>query len=209
MSLVLMDNLMRERVALYSRVAISHLAILFAIFAVMRLLPGGPKEWGINVKHWRGSLLLGVVLGLAIGLLFSLFTHGTAIRHWSATDVMIQLNDKQNVIFLLSQIFLIGTSEELFFRGILVTYLMKLYPTKFVGLHLGVIIVSIAFASIHFYKLLFGASLGSILPLVIGGLFYGLVLGWLYQATGSLIGPIVLHNICNTCMLLVNMGIQG
>jgi len=205
--MVLLDKIMEKRVSLYSRVAISHFIILFIIFVVIYLLPGGAAEWGVNLRHWQIGLTLGIILGLTIGVLFSFLSQGTNISHWNVTNVITQLKDKQNLIHLLSQIFLIGLSEELFFRGLLVTYFMKQYSMKLIGLHIAVIIISVMFASIHFYKLLLGATFGKILPFVIGGFFYGLVLGWLYQETGSLIGPIILHNLGNSCMFLISIGI--
>jgi len=205
--MVLLDKTMEKRVSVYSRVAISHVIIFFIILVVLYLLPGRLAEWGVNLGHWQTSLTLGIILGLTIGVVFSLFSHGTNITHWSVTGVITQLKDKQNLVHLLSQIFLIGLSEELFFRGLLVTYLMKQYSVNLIGLHIAVIIVSVMFASVHFYKLLLGAKFGKILPFVIGGFFYGLVLGWLYQETGSLIGPVALHNLGNSCMFLISIGI--
>lgn len=206
MSIVLLDILMEKSIAPYSRVAISHIILFFVVFIVMWLLPGGPKQWGLNSRRWQTGILLGITLGLALGMLFSFLSYGTNIGQWNVTNVVNQLKERQIIILLLSQIFLIGLSEEVFFRGILVTYLMKQYSLKLIGLHLAVIVVSVMFAGIHFYKLLFGATLGSILPFVIVGFFYGLVLGWLYQKTTSLIGPIIVHNLCNTILYLIGMG---
>lgn len=206
-SLVLLDTLMEKSVAPSLRVATSHIIILFITFVVIYLLPGGFKEWGANLRQWQRSLMLGVILGLATGAFFSFLSYGTNIRHWNVTSVITQLRNRQNIILLLSQIFLIGSSEEFFFRGLLVTYLMKKYSMKLLGIHSAVIIISVLFASVHFYKLLFGATFKNILPLGIGGFFYGLVLGWGYQKTGSLIGPIILHNLCNSFMFVISIGI--
>ncbi|MFQ6083020.1 MAG: lysostaphin resistance A-like protein [Candidatus Aminicenantia bacterium] len=198
---------MENKISPYSRTAINHVVLLVIVFAIMHLLPGGPVKWGVNLRDWQRSLILGVILGVAIGILFSLFSYGSNITRWDFINLMTQLKDKENIILLLSQVFIIGFSEELFFRGILVTYLMRRYSMNLIGIHLGVIIVSIMFASIQFYKLLFGAPLGNVFPLVIGGFVYGLVLGWIYQKTGSLIGSIITHNLGNSLMFLVSLGI--
>lgn len=205
-SLVLLDRLMEKTFSPNSRVAISHIFMLFFILAIM-CISGGPTRWGVNLKHWQTSLVLGLFLGLTVGILFSLISYGTNITQWTIANVITRLGDRQNLILLLSQILVVGTSEELFFRGILVTYLSEQYSTKLAGLQLAVIIVSTIFALIQLYKLLMGATLEEILPFVIGALIYGLILGGVYQKTGSLLGPITLHNLGNSCMELIGLGI--
>lgn len=207
MTIVLLDTIMKRKISLYTRDAISHFVIIVIVFVIMYLLPGKFVQWGVNLSNWQKSLLLGIILGLAIGILFSLFSYGLNLSKWNFTNLVTQLKERGNVTHLLAQIFLIGLSEELFFRGILVTYLMKRYIMKIIGIHLGVIIVSIMGASLQFYKLFLGATFGSVLPVAFGGFIYFLVLGWLYQKTGSLIGPIITHNLCNSLMFLISLGI--
>ena len=209
LSLVLLDAMMKRKIPLYTRDAISHFVIIVIVLGVMYLLPGGPVRWGLNLKNWQRSLLLGIISGLALGILFSLFSFGPNLSQWNFANLVTQLRDRGNVLHLLSQIFLIGLSEELFFRGILVTYLTKQYAMKIIRIHSGVIIVSVFGASLQFYKILFGATLGNIFPFVIGGFLYFLVLGWMYQKTGSLVGPIITHNLCNSFIFLFGLGIQN
>lgn len=208
MGIALLDTIIGKSIPLYSRDAISHFVLLVITFSVIYLLPGGPVKWGLNLRNWRSSLTLGIVFGLTLGILFSLFSVGAAISRWNFTTLMTQLRNSENLVHLLSQLFLIGTSEELFFRGILVTYLMKKYSEKFLGIHLGVIIVSLVFGSLQFYKLFFGANFVTLLPLVFGGFLYGLVLGWIYQKTQTLMGSITAHNLCNSFMFVISIGVQ-
>jgi len=59
---------------------------------------------------------------------------------------------------------------------------------------------------LHFYKLFFGAVLSQIIPVSVGSLLYSVALGFLYQKTKSLAGPVIAHNIGNTLMLLGRYG---
>ncbi|MFQ6115526.1 MAG: hypothetical protein ACE5NG_15815, partial [bacterium] len=95
MGIVFLDKLMEKSVAPYSRVAFSHLIILFILLIIIFLLPGKIKDWGINLGHWKRSLILGCSLGLVLALLFSLFSYGTNISHWNITHVITQLKDRQ------------------------------------------------------------------------------------------------------------------
>lgn len=207
MSLVLLDTILEWKIALYTREAISHLVIIVVVLSVFIFLPGGYANWGLNLKNLKESLILGVISGLAFGILFSLFSYGQGISGWNFTRLMSQLGERENLGHLLSQMFLVGTSEELFFRGLLVTFLMRQYTRKLAGIHLGVIVVSVMCGLLQFYKLLFGAALQEILPFVFGGFIYALWLGWLYQRTGSLLGSIIAHNLGNSLMFAAGLGV--
>lgn len=205
--LVLLDELLGDALPVYSRDAVSHLAVLVIVVSAMRLLPEGLANWGVNLRNWRSGLTLGVLFGLGFAVLFSLFSYGPDIERWHLTNFLAALDDGQNVLGLLSQLFLVSSSEELLFRGILVTYLMRAYSARVLRIHVGVLIVSVVFGSLQFYKLLFGFGLGNVLPLVAGGFLYGLVLGWLYQRTQSVLGPIVTHGLCNSLMFAAGLGL--
>jgi len=204
MSIVLLDKVMEKSIAPYLRITLSHLILLCIIVVAIYLLPG---EWGLNLKNWQKSLILGSVLGISLGIIFSLFLYRVNILHWNFVNLIVRLKDKQNLILLLTQLLVVGTTEELFFRGILMTYFMKQYSVKIAGLHIAVLVVALMFGGIHFYKLFFGVPLKNILPYAVGGSFYGMLLGWVYQNTGSLLGLVILHNLCNSCMFLIRIGI--
>jgi len=207
MSLVVLDKMMERSVTLYSRMAISHLIIAAIVLVVIFVLPGGAGKWGLNLKNWQKSLVLGGIIGISIGILFAVFSSGANIIRWNYGKFLSQLRIKDNAVQFLSQLLLVGLSEELFFRGILVTYLMKKYARKIIGIHQSVIIISALCGLLQFYKLLFGASLGNIFPLAFGGFLYSVLLGWIYQKTGSLLGPVIAHNLGNSLMAIGGLGI--
>ena len=206
-TLVYLDKVMEKKISLWSRVAISHLVIIIVVSSILIIMPGGLRAWGINIRDWRKSLLLGLFSGLSIGILFSLFSYGTNICRWNLMKLMTSIRSKENIVQLLTQLFLVGTSEELFFRGLLVTYLMRKYSKKLLGIHSGIIIISAMCGLLQFYKLLFGATLGNISALAVGGFVYSIWLGLIYQKTGSLFGPILAHNLGNSLMVLGGLGV--
>lgn len=187
--------------------ALSHLLLTALFIMTISFLPGGLRGWGINLKNWRRSLVLGIILGIGFGILFSVFSLGLKISEWKFSHLLEQFHVRENLVQMVSQLFLVGLSEELYFRGILLTSLKSLLPKKAMGVHSATIIVSLGFAAVQFYKLIFGASLGSILPLFVGALLYGVVLGEVYLRTMSLLGPVLIHSLGNSLMFLSALGI--
>jgi membrane protease YdiL (CAAX protease family) len=207
MALVGMDKALEKSIPVNTRMAVSHLALIIIVFFVLYFLPGGLGKWGMNLNNWQKSLWLGLASGLVIGILFSFFSYGASLVHWHFMKLTASLKARENMIDALSQLLLVGTSEEMFFRGFLVTLLMKKYPKKILGIHWGVIIVSILCGLLQFYKLLFGATVGSIFPLAAGGFVYSIWLGLIYQKTGSIFGSVLAHNLGNSLMVLGGLGI--
>ncbi len=187
--------------------AFSHLLLTALFIGAISFLPGGLRGWGVNLKNWRKSLVLGIVLGIGFGILFSVFSFGPKIIAWKFSRMLEQFHVPENLIQMVSQLFFVGLSEELYFRGILLTSLKTFLPKKILGIHSANIIISLGFAAVQFYKLIFGASLGSISPLFVGALLYGLVLGEVYLRTMSLLGPILIHSLGNSLMFLTALGI--
>jgi membrane protease YdiL (CAAX protease family) len=207
MALVGLDKILEKRLAVNARMAIGHLVLIVVIFVFLCLLPGGLGRWGMNLDSWRKSLCIGLVSGLVIGVPFSFFSYGATLLRWNWVKLVAGFKVKENLIEWLSQLLLIGTSEEMFFRGFLVTWLMKKYSRKILGIHSSVIIVSVMCGLLQFYKLLFGATIGNISLLVVGGFVYSLWLGMIYQKTGSLLGSVLAHNLGNSLMVLGGLGV--
>ena len=100
--------------------------------------------------------------------------------------------------WLFYQFFYIAVAEELFFRGYVQNHLLSLtshlksIPAKIQ--QFGAIIISaVIFAAVHF--LLYGGILSvlTFLP--------GLILGWLFIRTKSIIAPILFHGLANVFYL--------
>ena len=204
----MLDKAMQGMKSQTQRIAASHLFLALITLLILALLPGGGlANWGLNFKNWSKNLVSGLILGISVGVLFSLFSYGWSISSWHFSQLAAQLHKTETLIMLFSQLLLVGTSEELFFRGLLTTWLMKCYPSRLAGLSVGVVIVAILFALVQFYKLLFGFPMGKVLIFMLGALFYGLLLGGIYQKTKSLLAPVIIHNLANSVMFLAGLGI--
>jgi membrane protease YdiL (CAAX protease family) len=206
-SLVGLDKIEERWLSPGFQMALSHLLLTALFIGAISLLPGGLRDWGINLKNWRRSLVLGIILGIGFGILFSAFSLGPKISAWKFSHMLEQFHVRENLIQMVSQVFLVGLSEELYFRGILLTSLKSFFSKKTMGIHSANMIVSLGFAAVQFYKLIFRASLGSILPLFAGAFLYGLVLGEVYLGTMSLLGPVLIHSLGNSLMFLSALGI--
>lgn len=205
-SLVGLDKIGEKWLSQGCRMALSHLLLAALFLGAMSFLPGGLRGWGVNLKNWRKSLVLGLILGIGFGILFALFSFGPKLIGWKLSYALEQLRVRENLIQMVSQLFLVGLSEELYYRGILLTSLANFFSKKIMGIHSAVMLVSLGFAFVQFYKLIFGASPGSILPLFVGALLYGLVLGEVYLRTSSLLGPVMIHSLGNSLMFLSSLG---
>lgn len=79
-------------------------------------------------------------------------------------------------------------AEEIFFRGLIQTVAFNLTARR----RLAVIFASLAFGAVHFPN-------PETVPALVA---FGLVLGWLYERTGSLAAPILVHAIFNLKTLI-------
>jgi membrane protease YdiL (CAAX protease family) len=79
-------------------------------------------------------------------------------------------------------------AEEIFFRGLIQTVLFNLTARR----RLAVIFASLAFGAVHFPN-------PETIPALVA---FGLLLGWLYERTGSLAAPILVHALFNLKTLI-------
>jgi hypothetical protein len=133
---------------------------------------------GIDPLRDVGS---GAALGIAIVLLSGWFTRATLTGDRLARALARILGRRSvgecAVLALAS-----GVGEEAFFRG-------ALQP------QLGLVATSLLFALAHF------APRRELLPWTGFSLAAGLALGWLFDATGNLVAPIVAHALVNAINL--------
>lgn len=92
------------------------------------------------------------------------------------------------ILFSFVTIIVSPIEEEVIFRGLLYTPLYRK-----LGRYLAIILSSLIFAHAHFFE--------ALLP-SFGIFIKGLILGWLYDRSGSLIHPIILHIFINSWVLV-------
>ncbi len=169
-----------------------------ALFAVpLVLLPAfGVRPAALRLGLRRFRFWSGIGWMFAAYGIFIVFTllYSVVVQTDTEQQVLQELGDEQNTIELIAQGILIviaaPVSEELFFRGFLFGGLrsrISFWPAALIS---GVI-----FGSIH----LVGGSWEVIPPLAV----FGVLLAWLYERTGSLGPPIMLHALQNAIAFTV------
>jgi len=140
------------------------------------------ERMGLTMANWRRHALLGSILGVPAGLIEYFILRPTPPYPDFRLTYFFQ------ILFYMT--LFVGLGEELLFRSLIQTSLEGAYGNK-AGLLLGALI----FAIMHL-------TWRSI-PELIFVFFAGLILGYTFQKTGSLITPIFMHAINNTVLMAV------
>lgn len=149
-------------------------ALVFACLGPLRR-----EEIGLCAPtRWRGSFLW-VLLGLVcVGVMF-------------IPDMQV---GRESFLYELT---MPGMAEELTYRGILLAFVLRAYGDDAKGRWLAAIVTSVAFACIHdidFQSMHLVCPLGPFAFHFAAGMF----LAWVRLATGSLLMPVLAHNIYDT-----------
>lgn len=176
-----------------------HFMQMLAAVVIMLVSGGGLRKYGLNIRSGNLYLKPAVVIGVLFGVIMTLVDHGPAVV--TGQEITGYVLDRTNVVGWLSFEWLFaGTSEEIFVRGLLMTYLMS----KFSGhvriikwdVHVAGVIIAVLFALMHL-----GSFWSGNLIYAIGQQIYAFILGlcfaYFYERSGSLVAPIVAHNISN------------
>ncbi|MEM2908429.1 MAG: CPBP family intramembrane glutamic endopeptidase [Candidatus Hadarchaeales archaeon] len=148
-------------------------AMLFTAFSLgVAWWRGWIEDLGLSFRGYA-SLVAGLAAGAAMGTI-SIACDIMGLKSRAAEEISLALSP---IDILLVNFMLIAPSEEILFRGLLVP-------------RLGLIPSSIAFGLVHVvgYR-----AWGEV---VVATLF-GLLLGWIFLRTGSLLGPWVAHALSN------------
>lgn len=148
----------------------------------------GFEAAGLTWKQNKGSLIAvsqvgGIVLVLATG-----------------AAVLVSTTPNTSLENLLWQATMPGLDEELFFRGLLLLLLHQAFGK---GLRIrgadtgwGLWLVTVFFGLLHGVTVQ-GGELAVDLPTIVGTGFLGFILTWMRERTGSLLAPVLFHNIFN------------
>jgi membrane protease YdiL (CAAX protease family) len=170
---------------------------LLPFLLILYITGGRPGTYGFNLRqdsHLTHRRILGfsVVFGLLICLKYipEIIRTGSVDMGGPVTAV--------NVIGVLTfQWIVVGLCEETMFRGLIQTYLMKNLDgyMRLLGhdLHVGTVIGAVIWGGFHFLNILI-MPLGTVVFFVILTTGIGLIMGYVYQRTGSLLTTIIMHN---------------
>lgn len=152
-------------------------------------------DFGLTLKQQKGSLKPVMILLTAYCLAESLFVY----LYFGHADISVE-----NYLF---QATLPGISEEIIYRGFYLGVLNQIFPRKKHVLNVqvgyGAIVVTILFALVHgmdisrHFEIVFH-PLNMVIPFL-----FGVVVVWVREKTGSVLIPVIFHNITNVLGALI------
>jgi len=201
--------------ALGPDLALAHDAVIFMVAVSTACIPL-PLYWMIVIRArvplealgWHGAPRRYVMLAVAVA--FGYLLAGTLVYRAAGLEEALDSYLREDFIqyfgaagpdplrmlaFLLVVGPLAAIAEELFFRGFIFGWLRRrMRAWTAAGISAAV------FAAVHFHFLVPGGVLGAAAATDI--FVTGLLLAWLYQASGSLVPPIVMHAVNNMTIIL-------
>lgn len=170
---------------------------LIPFLIIVYITKGKPGKYGFNLKQefpFTHRRMLGV--GVLFGLFMSLEYISQVINN-APLDIPQPVTATSVSGTMAFQWIVVGLSEETMFRGLIQTYLMNNLDgyVKILGhdLHIGTIIGAIFWGLFHFINILV-MPFKPVLFFVILTTGIGLLMGYAYQRTGSLLTTIIVHN---------------
>lgn len=176
-----------------------HIPIFLVPFLLIGFLSKGEfKQFGFNLNQKSPifTYLRMLVLGAISGVILSLRYIPQLIAQ-QPIDIPRPVSTASVIGNLTFQWLMVGISEEIMFRGLIQTYLMKnlsgykkLFGHSF---HLGTIASALIWGIFHFINILI-MPFDAVVFYVALTTFAGLWMGYAYQQTKSLLTTIIVHN---------------
>lgn len=190
------EYLMKNSWILASLVHVPQFLIPFLL--ICYLTKGKIGKYGFNAKvkppiftHKR-MLIIGIIFGLLMSLRYI-----SQITNNIPLDIPMPVTFVSVVGNMTFQWIIVGVCEETMFRGLIQTYLMNNLKgnVHMLGhdLHIGTVIGAIFWGGFHFINIII-MPLGPVIFFVILTTAIGLLMGYAYQKTGSLLTTIIVHN---------------
>jgi len=187
------------------------LAFAISMILIWRVSKGRFKEFGFVLKGRDLKIKLSIALGVILALIGILLDYLPKVLAGSPETGPTYPLTVVNVLGMISfQWIFVGIFEEPLNRGLVQTYLMnKLKGNVRIlkwDFHTGTVITAIIFGVGHFGPhIFFGSSLLSLAPHLAFATLCGFCLGYIYQETRSLLGPILMHNIIDGLLTTIGM----
>jgi membrane protease YdiL (CAAX protease family) len=177
------------------------------ILIISALLPlaikrDGFSQLGFNIDHLRDSL---IVLGWTCISVLPLTFFGLWLLKSFGFDLFLRpVLPKEHgwISWLFYQFLYVALAEELFFRGYLQSHILRLttpimvkWPRRWQWISIGISAACFAMAHVIIQGHIVSAL--TFLP--------GLILGWLFIRTKSILAPILFHGLANTFYLAISV----
>lgn len=171
---------------------------LIPFIIILYITKGRPSHYGFNLKEdppeFTHKRML--IIGLCFGLLMSI-KYITQIVSGSPVDIPHPVTPTNILGYMTFQWIIVGLSEETMFRGLIQTYLMENLEGEIKiaghGLHTGTVIAALFWGGFHIINAL-NMPLSSAVFTVVITTPIGLIMGYAYQRTGSLLTTTLVHN---------------
>jgi membrane protease YdiL (CAAX protease family) len=173
--------------------------LLISVFIIRRLSKGKFGNYGFNLRSRDLKLAFSIVGGTLFALFMALIDYLPPIvrgRFEIGYDLTFT-----NVLGTLSFMWIfVGIAEESLSRGLIQTYLMNNMSgdVKIASWNIkrATILGGLIFGLSHFFNI-YRKPLEFVIPQMIYATVFGIIVGYVYQETQSLAGPIVMHNVAD------------
>lgn len=163
--------------------------------------------WPVAARHFKTAILATLVALPVVMALSSLGAAATILLGnpppEAGHELLKLINEPDaryaGLLVTISAVVVAPFVEELLYRGLLQTFMLQRLGTHKRWAIL--LIVAFIFSAVH---------QGSVHPAMFPALFaLGLILGWLYETTGSLVPPILVHALFNAINLILASMMMG
>ena len=171
---------------------------LIPFIIILYITKGRPSHYGFNLREDPPEFTHGrmLIIGIFSGFLMSI-KYCIQIVKGLPLDVPQPVTPINIFGYMTFQWIVVGCSEETMFRGLIQTYLMEKLEgeTKIGGhrFHIGTVIAAIFWGCFHIINIL-TMPLSAAVFTVVMTTPIGLLMGYAYQRTGSLLTTILVHN---------------
>lgn len=201
--------------------------ILFVVFYVLQMtIESFLRQALINITPLYGDAISSIISVAVIAIIYILifkFNKMFSLKNFKLGFILIiptfayalinvfnpgfGAGSVETLIAVILLGFSIGLCEEVLFRGILISNLMKLIKNKD-KIFIIVIAQALVFGLIHIANAIFGADPVSTLLQVFYAIGLGILFGAIYLRTGNLWAPIISHSVIDI-FALVNTSTNG
>lgn len=181
---------------------LAQMALALVVIGVVGRMRFG--DWGLNLRNWPRSLRMTQSFTIIFGTVIAV---GAVIQ--VATGMEPRETGFGTLWDILGRFFFMlvisGLSEEILFRGMMQTWLARWFPTpvSFAGVEVtgAGLVTAVIFAVVHVNFTLAPLQITHFYaPQVLIAFVLGVVYSVAYERTGSLLAPILMHNIANGLM---------
>ena len=193
---IISENIQGSPLLLAILVHVPQFVIPFAI--ILYMTHGNPRSYGFNLEEdppefsHRRMFFIGLVSGLVMSIQYLV-----QIAKGLALDIPQPVTPVDVLGHMVFQWIIVGLSEETMFRGLIQTYLMEnldgYVDVAGHGVHVGTVAAALFWGGFHFINVLNMPFSSAVLTVLITTPI-GLLLGYAYQRTGSLLTTILVHN---------------